>query len=359
MLREHYPVDKLFEEVLGYVPDLSPEQVKIDTYLEDEKLYGLIKKDLSQRRPKTLQTGRLSRLNGERPSRRFVPSNKVRRRWQTSHPSPLVAFGALRQLVLQILTFQVFLHLAQADTVVPSVVQGYDRYAYVNNNPINATDPTGHRDCEEDDYNCDGSKSGNITGGDGNNDDNRRHNFKGLSDEELIRYFQYQGYYNSTGCGPYSIAIAANLFGDKNLLGGNIQNDLESWVWRKLPGYGMPTWSGFGQDLSRYTSGTVDQYSGASIGDLEGAILQGKLPVVAVSWQTTGQILADPLHSPVGHYMVAVGFSQNGVKFLDPGLSPDVGQQKLQFYDNQTLNHIWNETSNFAITAGTMYTISP
>jgi transposase, IS5 family len=60
MLREHYPVDKLFEEVLGYVPDLSPELVKIDTYLEDEKLYRLIKKDLSRRRPKTLQTGRNS-----------------------------------------------------------------------------------------------------------------------------------------------------------------------------------------------------------------------------------------------------------------------------------------------------------
>ena len=60
MLREHYPVDKLFEEVLGYVPDLSPELVKIDSYLADEKLYRLIKKDFSQRRPKTLQTGRNS-----------------------------------------------------------------------------------------------------------------------------------------------------------------------------------------------------------------------------------------------------------------------------------------------------------
>jgi hypothetical protein len=39
MLREHYPVDKLFEEVLGYVPNLSTELEKIDSYLEDEKLY--------------------------------------------------------------------------------------------------------------------------------------------------------------------------------------------------------------------------------------------------------------------------------------------------------------------------------
>ncbi len=58
MLREHYPLDKLFEEVLGYVPNLSPELEKIDSYLDDEKLYRLIKKDLSQRRPKTTQTGR-------------------------------------------------------------------------------------------------------------------------------------------------------------------------------------------------------------------------------------------------------------------------------------------------------------
>lgn len=60
MLREHYATDKLFEEVLGYVPEMVPELVKIDTYLEDEKLYRLIRKDLSQRYPKTCQTGRNS-----------------------------------------------------------------------------------------------------------------------------------------------------------------------------------------------------------------------------------------------------------------------------------------------------------
>jgi IS5 family transposase len=58
MLREHYPVDKLFEQVIEYVPEIDPVLRKVDGYLEDEKLYRLIKKDLSKRWPKTLQTGR-------------------------------------------------------------------------------------------------------------------------------------------------------------------------------------------------------------------------------------------------------------------------------------------------------------
>ena len=60
MLRGHYPKDKRFEELLGYVPELSPELKKIHRYLEDEKLYRLIQGDLAKRRPKTLQTGRNS-----------------------------------------------------------------------------------------------------------------------------------------------------------------------------------------------------------------------------------------------------------------------------------------------------------
>jgi RHS repeat-associated protein len=47
---------------------------------------------------------------------------------------------------------------AQADSIVPGGVQGLDRYAYVNNNPLRYTDPTGHRNCEEDGYNCPGDK---------------------------------------------------------------------------------------------------------------------------------------------------------------------------------------------------------
>ncbi|MGI6259154.1 MAG: RHS repeat-associated core domain-containing protein [Anaerolineaceae bacterium] len=41
----------------------------------------------------------------------------------------------------------------QADTIVPLQVQGiqaFDRYAYVNNNPVNGTDPSGHYKCNPD-----------------------------------------------------------------------------------------------------------------------------------------------------------------------------------------------------------------
>jgi len=60
MLCERYPVDKLFEEIAMHFPKVDPILAKIDGYLEDEQLYQLIKADLSQRRPKTLKTGRKS-----------------------------------------------------------------------------------------------------------------------------------------------------------------------------------------------------------------------------------------------------------------------------------------------------------
>ncbi|MBL8091504.1 MAG: RHS repeat-associated core domain-containing protein [Anaerolineales bacterium] len=37
---------------------------------------------------------------------------------------------------------------AQADTIVPSGIQGLDRYAYVNNSPMNYIDPSGHMACQ-------------------------------------------------------------------------------------------------------------------------------------------------------------------------------------------------------------------
>lgn len=43
--------------------------------------------------------------------------------------------------------------MAQADTIVPGGVQGLDRYAYVNNSPLNYVDPSGHLGCHTN-YQC-------------------------------------------------------------------------------------------------------------------------------------------------------------------------------------------------------------
>ena len=60
MLVEQYSTDKRFEDLLGYVPELSVELKKIDEYLVDEKLYRMVWSDLSKRYPKTKETGRNS-----------------------------------------------------------------------------------------------------------------------------------------------------------------------------------------------------------------------------------------------------------------------------------------------------------
>ncbi len=60
MLREHYPIDKRFEEIAAYFPKMDPALMKVDEYLGDEKPYRLIKTDLAKRWPKTKETGRNS-----------------------------------------------------------------------------------------------------------------------------------------------------------------------------------------------------------------------------------------------------------------------------------------------------------
>ncbi len=60
---------------------------------------------------------------------------------------------------------------AQADSIVPGGVQGLDRYAYVNNSPMNYVDPSGHMCSDPDDLwssGCDGADTvGQVSHGGG------------------------------------------------------------------------------------------------------------------------------------------------------------------------------------------------
>ena len=62
-----------------------------------------------------------------------------------------------------------------ADTIVPepNSIKGYDRYAYVNGNPVNYSDPSGHIYCDTADGSC--------TGGGGGSGNNGRDNIGGIS----------------------------------------------------------------------------------------------------------------------------------------------------------------------------------
>jgi IS5 family transposase len=61
MLRDKYPVDPLFMLILEITEiEIDPELVEIDRILDDDEIIQLIKRDLSQRHPKTLITGRPS-----------------------------------------------------------------------------------------------------------------------------------------------------------------------------------------------------------------------------------------------------------------------------------------------------------
>ena len=188
--------------------------------------------------------------------------------------------------------------------------------------------------------------------------------FGGLTEAELLLYFQSQLPGNAEGCGPFSIAMAANLCNRyhqaSSYLGSDVQTILEQKR-LKIPGYGMPTWLAYGKALGSFAQGNIEHKRGASINDLEQAISSNKIVVVALAWQTTWEILRDIPHATVGHYMLAVGFDQQSALliFLNPGLQADEGSSHLYSMAFQDFDKYWNDMSNLFIQAGSMWTVSP
>lgn len=60
MLRDRYEIDKFFMNIQSLATEMDPELSQIDVLLDDDEIFQLVKHDLAQRYPKTMQTGRPS-----------------------------------------------------------------------------------------------------------------------------------------------------------------------------------------------------------------------------------------------------------------------------------------------------------
>jgi IS5 family transposase len=60
MLRDRYEEDKFFMTIQSLTSEMDPELAQIDSILDDDEIYQMIKHDFAQRHPKTVQTGRPS-----------------------------------------------------------------------------------------------------------------------------------------------------------------------------------------------------------------------------------------------------------------------------------------------------------
>lgn len=187
--------------------------------------------------------------------------------------------------------------------------------------------------------------------------------FRNHSQEQLLRYFQSQFPEHPSSCGPFAIAMAANLYNGlfqyADYQGANVESVLER-RWIKIPGLGMPAWLGYARALRQFVLGRVEHKSNACIKDLELAVSDNTLPVVAVSWQTTLEILRDIPHATVGHYMVVVGYDtpNERIYFLNPALLSKEGASQLFSMSYQELEEVWIGTSNIFIPPGSIWIIS-
>jgi RHS repeat-associated protein len=221
----------------------------------------------------------------------------------------------------------------------------YNAWLYVDANPINLTDPSGQKIV------CDNGYLGSCK------DTPENHNFRNYSDSELLSYAQKQD--SGSGCGPYSIAMALNLIsGNPNeYTGHEIQDELERLHLKPdrlgmTPKLFLTLWA-----FQYYFRGRAPYYTSAGISDLKSALREDKLPVVVFANQSNDQILSDICASnlgdlTVGHYMVAVGFDNTSIKFLDPA------DASLHIYQNAEWTTSW-ASSNLFIPAGAMFVISP
>jgi hypothetical protein len=232
---------------------------------------------------------------------------------------------------------------AQADTLVPEPgnPQAWDRYAFGYNNPLRYTDPSGHMI-------CDGDGRCGAAAGTGS-----QIWLKGFTRYELEKYSLRQESHTS-GCAPYSMAMAINLNTRKHYLtGDDVEMVLESRL-KKIPGVGIPPYF---QDnaLDAVAPAYSNEYqSGGTKEDLIENLREGTPTIVSVSWGSNMNMLTT---GQVGHSMVLVGYEmdRDEFMFMDPGRYKE--DPIIRTYSSDEFMKIWQKQPNIFIPSGSMVSV--
>jgi hypothetical protein len=182
----------------------------------------------------------------------------------------------------------------------------------------------------------------------------------GFNQDSLELYSQQQGEHTS-GCGPYSMAMAINLLAHNLVWAGEAAEVALEKNWLKVPGLGIPP-QFQKRAIKKLAPGlTIDLRRGVNQADLLQCLADGCPALVTISWESTWEIVKKLIGSVagkpgpvVGHVMVFVGFDeqQRIYQFLDPGNKGVTGYREEDFF------RFWQQQSNMFIPPGSMLRVS-
>jgi RHS repeat-associated protein len=132
---------------------------------------------------------------------------------------------------------------AQADTIVPAGVQGLDRYAYVNNSPMNFVDPSGHIACDGELISLEECRSGGKTKGNGNGEGGGDDEDNNIVSDVVLDFDdgQYEIIYGTIS--PDDLKVIAGQMSDDYFNNAGYPGEYEKEVERKKIGIKLINYS--------------------------------------------------------------------------------------------------------------------